>query len=68
MKHDSPVEFDTAPDFPIVIDRKSAPNASPYVVWPSQGGPNGKIVVSDAKYDEIYTSRFGGDPRKWEAH
>lgn len=65
---DDPREFDKAPGIPIVIDKKLAPNASPYVVWSPAGGPNGTIVVSDADRSEIYTNRFGGDPDKWEMH
>ncbi|EAA28974.1 glycoside hydrolase family 93 protein [Neurospora crassa] len=65
---DEPTKFDSAPGIPIVIDGKLAPNASPYVVWSSAGGPNGTIVVSDADRSEVYTNRFGGDPDKWEMH
>ncbi|CCC13871.1 hypothetical protein SMACR_07508 [Sordaria macrospora] len=65
---EDPTKFDSAPGIPIVIDGKLAPNASPYVVWSPAGGPNGTIVVSDADRSEIYTNRFGGDPKKWEMH
>ncbi|KAK5656091.1 hypothetical protein OQA88_5230 [Cercophora sp. LCS_1] len=47
---------------------KTAPNASPYVVWSSVGGPNGTIVVSDADNNVVYTNRAGGDVSKWELH
>ncbi|KAL2255275.1 hypothetical protein VTK26DRAFT_3700 [Humicola hyalothermophila] len=65
---DSPIEFDSAEDLPIVINGERAPNASPYVVWTPVGGPNGTIVVSDADNSEVYTNRRGGDPDAWEAH
>jgi hypothetical protein len=64
---DSPLDFDSAEGIPIVIGNK-APNASPYVVWSSSGGPNGTIVVSDADNPEVYTNRAGGDRTKWERH
>lgn len=62
---DSPLLFDSGDDYPIVIDGNFAPNASPYVVWTPEGGPNGTIIVSDADYDDLYTNTAGGDPDAW---
>ncbi|KLU93073.1 BNR/Asp-box repeat domain-containing protein [Magnaporthiopsis poae ATCC 64411] len=62
---DSPLLFDSAPDYRIVINGNFSPNASPYVVWTPVGGPNGTIIVSDADYDDLYTNTAGGDPNKW---
>lgn len=64
----SPLDFRLSEGLPIVIDNKVAPNASPYVVWSSVGGPNGTIVVSDADNKVVYTNRAGGDIDKWELH
>jgi hypothetical protein len=65
---DSPLTFGQHVGQPIVINNKTAPNASPYVVWSPLGGPNGTIVVSDADRRPVYTNRFGGDVDKWEEH
>lgn len=62
---ESPLLFDGAPDYPIIINGTFAPNASPYVVWTPVGGPNGTIIVSDADYDDLYTNTAGGDPARW---
>ncbi|KAL2066063.1 hypothetical protein VTL71DRAFT_2134 [Oculimacula yallundae] len=64
----SPLEFGKSVGRPIVINGTSAPNASPYVVWSSLGGPNGTIVVSDADRPQVYTNSFGGALDKWEEH
>jgi len=64
----SPLEFGKSVGRPIVINGTSAPNASPYVVWSSLGGPNGTIVVSDADRPQVYTNSFGGAIDKWEEH
>ena len=65
---DSPLDFRFSEPQPIVLDGDHVPNASPYVVWSSSGGPNGTIVVSDADRSQVYTNRFGGAYDKWEAH
>jgi len=65
---DSPLEFGKNKGRPIIIGNNTAPNASPYVVWSSLGGPNGTIVVSDADRSQVYTNRAGGDPDAWEEH
>jgi hypothetical protein len=65
---DSPLEFGNEKGRPIVINNSTVPNASPYVVWSSLGGPNGTIVVSDADRGAVYTNSFGGDIDKWEEH
>jgi hypothetical protein len=65
---DSPLEFGKEVGLPIVINNKTAPNASPYVVWSPLGGPNGTIVVSDADRRPVYTNRHGGAVDKWEEH
>lgn len=64
----SPLEFRFSEGLPIVINNQTAPNASPYVVWSPEGGPNGTIVVSDADNPQVYTNRFGGAVDKWEEH
>ena len=64
---DSPLEFDSSPGLPIIIDGCYAPNASPYVVWTPAGGVNGTIVVSDADNDQIYINTKGGALDGWEA-
>ncbi|KAK4446511.1 Sialidase [Podospora aff. communis PSN243] len=63
---DSPLDFRLSEGLPIVINNKTAPNASPYVTWSPLGGPNGTIVVSDADNPQVYTNRFGGAVDKWE--
>lgn len=65
---DSPLEFGKEKGQPIVIQNITAPNASPYVVWTSFGGPNGTIIVSDADRARVYTNSYGGDVDKWEEH
>ncbi|KAL6153444.1 hypothetical protein ACJQWK_11372 [Exserohilum turcicum] len=65
---DSPLDFRKSVGQPIVINKSSVPNASPYVVWSPIGGPNGTIVVSDADRRQVYTNTFGGDVNKWEEH
>lgn len=65
---DSPLEFGKEKGRPIVIGNSSVPNASPYVVWSSLGGPNGTIVVSDADRSQVYTNSYGGAIDKWEEH
>jgi len=66
---DSPTEFGKNKGQPIVVNNnKTAPNASPYVVWSPIGGPMGTIVVSDADRQQVYTNRHGGDVNKWEWH
>ncbi|RYP66700.1 hypothetical protein DL770_008755 [Monosporascus sp. CRB-9-2] len=65
---DNPLDFRLSEGLPIVINNKTAPNASPYVVWSPVGGPNGTIVVSDADRSQVYTNRFGGAVNKWEEH
>jgi len=65
---DSPLDFRLSEGLPIVLNNKTAPNASPYVVWSPVGGPNGTIVVSDADNPQVYTNQFGGDVDKWEEH
>lgn len=65
---DSPLEFGRNDDVPIVINNRTVPNASPYVVWSPLGGPNGTIVVSDADRSQVYTNQAGGDPAAWEEH
>jgi hypothetical protein len=65
---DDPREFGKEQGRPIVVNNTTAPNASPYVVWSSLGGPNGTIVVSDADRSQVYTNSFGGQLDKWEAH
>ncbi|KAH6844481.1 Sialidase [Chaetomium sp. MPI-CAGE-AT-0009] len=66
---DDPREFDSAEPIPIVIQLANgttvAPNASPYVVWSPEGGPNGTIVVSDADRSAVYVNDAGADPEKW---
>jgi len=64
----SPLDFRLSEGLPIVINGTIAPNASPYVVWSSVGGPNGTIVVSDADNKVVYTNQAGGDVDKWEVH
>ncbi|CZT51128.1 related to BNR/Asp-box repeat domain protein [Rhynchosporium secalis] len=64
----SPLEFGKSVGRPIVLNGTSAPNASPYVVWSSLGGPNGTIIVSDADRPQVYTNSFGGALDKWEEH
>ncbi|CZS97094.1 related to BNR/Asp-box repeat domain protein [Rhynchosporium agropyri] len=64
----SPLEFGKSIGRPIVLNGTSAPNASPYVVWSSLGGPNGTIIVSDADRPQVYTNSFGGALDKWEEH
>ncbi|KAL2146409.1 hypothetical protein VTI28DRAFT_4162 [Corynascus sepedonium] len=66
---DDPREFDSAEPIPIVIETEDgsvAPNASPYVVWSSVGGPLGTIIVSDADRSWLYVNTAGGDPDKWQ--
>lgn len=65
---DDPREFRKSKGLPIVVGNHTAPNASPYVVWSSLGGPNGTIVVSDADRSQVYTNQHGGAVDKWEAH
>ncbi len=65
---DSPLDFRLSEGLPIVVNNITAPNASPYVVWSSVGGPNGTIIVSDADRRQVYTNSFGGDVGKWEQH
>lgn len=65
---DSPTDFRKSVGLPIVVNNRTAPNASPYVVWTPYGGRNGTIVVSDADRRQVYTNSFGGDVNKWEEH
>lgn len=65
---DSPLEFGLNEDIPLVVDNKTAPNASPYVVWTPEGGEMGTIVVSDADRQQVYTNQYGGDVDSWEQH
>ncbi|ORX39590.1 Sialidase [Kockovaella imperatae] len=65
---DTPVDFGPSPDIPLVVNNKTAPNASPYVVWSKDGGPLGTIIVSDADNTGVFTNTAGGDPDKWELH
>jgi hypothetical protein len=65
---DSPLTFGDNEDIPLVVDNRTVPNASPYVVWTPLGGPYGTIVVSDADHAQVYTNRYGGDVDKWEMH
>jgi hypothetical protein len=70
----SPLTFDAAParatDTGIVITLANGtqfvPNASPYVVWSPEGGPDGTIIVSDADYSQLYVNTKGGDADAWE--
>ncbi|KAK1751937.1 Sialidase [Echria macrotheca] len=64
----SPLDFRLSEGLPIVINGEVAPNASPYVVWSSVGGPNGTIIVSDADNKVVYTNQAGGHVDKWELH
>ncbi|KAI8633304.1 glycoside hydrolase family 93 protein [Xylariaceae sp. FL1651] len=65
---DNPLDFGKNVDQPIVVNNKSVPNASPYVVWSPIGGPNGTIVVSDADHPQVWTNRAGGALDAWEEH
>jgi hypothetical protein len=65
---DSPLVFDSADDTPIVINKEIAPNAPPYAVWLPIEGPNGTVMASDTNGSNVYTNRFGGDPKMWEIH
>ncbi|KAI0198222.1 glycoside hydrolase family 93 protein, partial [Astrocystis sublimbata] len=65
---DSPLDFRLSEGEPIVVNNKTVPNASPYIVWSPMGGPNGTIVVSDADRRQVWTNRAGGDISAWEEH
>ncbi|KAF4611164.1 hypothetical protein D9613_006457 [Agrocybe pediades] len=65
---DTPLDFGSNPDTPLVVNNKTAPNASPYVAWSPYGGKLGTIVVSDADNMGVFTNQAGGDPAKWELH
>jgi hypothetical protein len=65
---DTPLEFGKNEDVPLIVSNRTAPNASPYVVWTSYGGPLGTIIVSDADSMGVFTNQFGGDPDQWQLH
>ncbi|OQO00921.1 hypothetical protein B0A48_13610 [Cryoendolithus antarcticus] len=65
---DTPLTFGQHEDMPLVVNNKTAPNASPYVQWSPLGGPLGTIVVSDADTRGVYTNQAGGALDKWEEH
>lgn len=61
---DTPLTFGLHEDTPLVVNNKTAPNASPYVQWSPLGGPLGSIIVSDADTRGVYVNRHGGDVSK----
>ncbi|KAK3679461.1 hypothetical protein LTR78_001022 [Recurvomyces mirabilis] len=65
-----PRDFRLSPDMPLVVGNKTAPNASPYVVWTPEpkGSKYGTIVVSDADTRSVFTNQLGGDIDAWEEH
>jgi hypothetical protein len=65
---DNPLEFGLNQDTPLVVNNSIAPNASPYVVWTSEGGEMGTIIVSDADNMGVFTNQAGGAVDKWELH
>lgn len=66
--NDSPLNMRFSEDTQIVVNNRTAGNASPYVVWSPVGGPLGTIVVSDADHQQVFTNRHGGAVDKWELH
>jgi hypothetical protein len=65
---DNPLEFGLNEDTPLVVNNKTAPNASPYVVWTPEGGDMGTIVVSDADNMGVFTNQAGGAIDQWQLH
>ncbi|KAK3112389.1 hypothetical protein LTR53_011385 [Teratosphaeriaceae sp. CCFEE 6253] len=65
---DTPLEFGLHEDTPLVVNNKTAPNASPYVVWTPVGGALGTIIVSDADNMGVFTNQCGGDVNEWQLH
>lgn len=65
-----PREFRFEEDLPLVVNNKTAPNASPYVVWTPEpkGSKYGTIVVSDADTRSVFTNQQGGAIDAWEEH
>ncbi|CZS88416.1 related to BNR/Asp-box repeat domain protein [Rhynchosporium agropyri] len=63
----SPLEFRNSVPRPIIVNKKTAPNACPYVAWSPVGGPNGTIVVTSTN-KPVYTNSHGGAIDKWEEH
>lgn len=53
----NPLEFNSAPDLPLVAQDGTQPNGSPYVVWTPAGGLNGTIVVSCGSRSEVFINR-----------
>ena len=62
---DSPLEFQSAPEYLLQATDGTISSAGPYVVWTPAGGPNGTIVVSDSTYSELFLNTAYGDPNAW---
>jgi hypothetical protein len=62
---DSPLEFQSAPEYLLQATDGTISSAGPYVVWTPAGGPNGTIVVSDSTYSELFLNTAYGDPNEW---
>lgn len=62
---DSPLEFQSAPEYLLQATDGTISSAGPYVVWTPAGGPNGTIVVSDSTYSELFLNNAYGDSNEW---
>lgn len=62
---DSPLEFQSAPEYLLQATDGTISSAGPYVVWTPAGGSNGTIVVSDSTYSELFLNTEHGDPNAW---
>jgi hypothetical protein len=62
---DSPLEFQSAPEYLLQATDGTISSAGPYVVWTPAGGPNGTIVVSDSTYSELFLNTAYGGPDEW---
>lgn len=64
----SPLEFNSTPGHAIVAKDGTAPIGSPYIVWSSEGGKDGTIIVSDGSHSEIFVNRALGADNQWEKY
>jgi hypothetical protein len=61
----SPLDFNSAPGYPIIASNVH-PTSSSYIVWSPAGGDNGMIVVSSGSRSEIFVNKALGAVDKWE--
>lgn len=53
----SPEEFDKAVGLPLVATNGVIPFGSPYLVWSSEGGKNGSIIVSSSSSTDVFVNK-----------